>query len=142
MNPLRLPALWPVLLLCGLIPHALPAQTASPSASTGSLAGFLRDPSGALVAGSVTVTNSAARLERTVATDRAGHFLLEALPAGLYELRASAPGFDTATLAGVRVRAGHQTTLEIPLKVARVQTRIEVTEAPEGARPIDAAEQA
>jgi iron complex outermembrane receptor protein len=116
------------LLLFLVLPGTVSPAQSAPPASNGSLSGVLCDPSGALVSGLVVVKNTDAHLKRSTRTDRDGHFIFPALPVGVYELTASAPGFEVATLSAISISAGRETVTEIPLRIAPVRTRIEVEE--------------
>jgi hypothetical protein len=64
----------------------------------GTIAGEIRDSSGALVPGvSVTVTNKATNATRTTFTNAVGLYDLPALPPGAYLVKSELDGFKTAT---------------------------------------------
>ena len=61
----------------------------------GTIAGRVRDESGAALPGVTVEVESADKgFQRTATTDAAGSFNFALLPPGLYTVRASAPGFD------------------------------------------------
>src|SRR5687767_9144191 len=63
---------------------------------TGSLGGVVLDESAAAIqASKVTVVNTETGLRRSVLTEGDGSFVVAALPAGNYEIRADAKGFRT-----------------------------------------------
>ena len=95
-----------------------------------SITGTLLDPAGkAIPNASVLVKNDvkddAAKLSRTVKADNEGHFAVTDLPAGLYTLEASAPGFAPTTRNGVRADANPQ-ELSITLNVASASDSVTV----------------
>ena len=83
-------AFLPAVCLCGpaTMMHAQSASVAvaeSPNA-TGSIAGVLKDPSGAVIAGAkIEISNSTAHFKKPARSDREGHFVVSADPAGRCE---------------------------------------------------------
>src|SRR5437764_3669645 len=60
----------------------------------GSISGFVKDPSGAVIPkAQVTVKNEATALERRTTTNESGFYTVTNIPAGLYTIFAEAPGF-------------------------------------------------
>ena len=86
---------------------------ASAQSPTGTIAGVIRDPTGAAVAGArLEVVNLATGLSRTAASSEEGLYSLPALLAGEYEVRAAAPGFQR-TVRQASVAAGATTTTDL-----------------------------
>src|SRR5688572_12887803 len=82
------------------------AQTAA------TLAGHVEDAaSGRLPGVSVTVTDSATGLTRSVVTDEEGRFTIAGLPASVYVVRAELQGFRPLVQSGVRLTVGEQASL-------------------------------
>src|SRR5690349_944812 len=81
-----------VALACIALPSTVAAQTAS-----GSIAGIVRDASGALLPGVTVEAASPALIERvrTVVTDAQGNYSIEALRPGTYSVTFSLSGFRT-----------------------------------------------
>ena len=98
-------------------------MSAQPS---GQLAGVVRDATGSVVSGvTVTVTGSALIAPRTVVTDEHGEYLVDALPAGRYLVRAAFSGFEpSSTEIDVGPTA---TTLNVVLAVPSLAERVTVT---------------
>src|ERR1022692_3037367 len=66
------------------------------AATTGSIFGTLKDPSGAVIPGaSIIVTNTAQGIQTKTMTDDKGVFNFPSLTVGRYNLEAEAPGFKT-----------------------------------------------
>jgi hypothetical protein len=60
----------------------------------GSISGFVKDPSGAVIPkAQVTVKNEATGTERKANTNESGFYTVTNIPAGLYTITAEAPGF-------------------------------------------------
>jgi outer membrane receptor protein involved in Fe transport len=108
----------------------LPVCRASAQVS-GSIAGIVRDPSGAILPG-VTVTVTGPSLQRQSAstmTDAGGAYRISPLPAGVYSLRFELSGFAPTVQANVEVAVDQQVTLDVKLGVAGVTEAVEVSTA-------------
>jgi hypothetical protein len=82
------------LLICSAVflPAMLFAQSAG---NSGTISGIVTDPSGAVVPGAtVSIHNSVSQYERTVTTDKAGHFQFPNVPLNPYHLTVSMTGFS------------------------------------------------
>ncbi|MBX7222485.1 MAG: TonB-dependent receptor [Blastocatellia bacterium] len=78
--------------------------------------GMVKDGSGAFIKGaSVTVTEQATNLARTVATDEQGQFKIPILPAGTYSLTVEAPGFAGQKQTDVVLRVGDERRIDFLL---------------------------
>jgi len=113
---------WPLNFIC-----AQEAPGAKSSAGTGSLAGTVKDPTGAVVGGAaIQARNASSQAEWSLTSSREGRFVFDELPAGEYQITVIVPGFEMAILRGVVVAAGRETTVEISLRIGPVKTEIEV----------------
>lgn len=91
---------------------------------TGSIAGVVRDASGAAVPRAhVKLQSTATGLTRTVATSGQGDYSFPALLAGEYEVMAEAAGFQR-TVRQASVEAGVTTTTDLNLQVGDVKFSI------------------
>ncbi|HTI38063.1 MAG TPA: TonB-dependent receptor [Vicinamibacterales bacterium] len=97
---------------------------------TGSIAGTVRDASGAVLPGvTVTLTGPALQRENEVTTTAAdGSYRLPLVPPGVYELKFELSGFSPVTQGQVEVALNRQTTLDESLKVAGVSESVQVSE--------------
>ncbi len=85
---------------------------AAGQAGTGSIAGVVTDPSGAVVQGAiVTATNSATGAVRTMTTSDAGNYSITSLAPGSYTVSVEKSGFPKVVLTNVQV----STSLSVPL---------------------------
>jgi len=119
------------LLLCFALVLVFPlAVFAQGSASA--LAGRVTDESGAALPGvSVTATNNATRLSRTVVTEADGTYRFASLPAGTYNVVTELSGFGIVDTRDVVLNVSRERELDVTLKQAAVQESITVTaEAP------------
>jgi len=100
--------------------------------ATGEFNGTVVDQSGgALPSVTITATDEATGLVRTVDTNDVGRFVLPAMQPGLYALRAELSGFQTQTRTGIRLVVGQAVTLTFTLPVGTLADQITVTgEAP------------
>jgi hypothetical protein len=113
-----------LLCVCALVPSALFSQ----SASTGTVAGTVTDPSGAAVAAAaVTLTDKATNTPRTASTNENGRYILVDIPAGVYDVSVSKPGFRISRLSDQTVNVGTALTLNVTLEIGSVAESVEVT---------------
>ncbi len=83
---------------------------------TGSLAGRIAADDGmALFGANITVAGDAIEGLRGTTTDGEGAFRIDGLPPGVYEVTASFLGYESVTTAGVMIRGGQTTTLDVGL---------------------------
>ena len=94
-----------------------------------SLAGIVRDASGAVLPGVTVEAASPALLEkvRTAVTDGTGQYRVENLTPGVYTVTFSLPGFSTVRREGVEVSGAQVITIGADLRVGGVQETITVT---------------
>jgi hypothetical protein len=86
-------------------------------APTGNVLGTVTDESGAVIPNAtLTITNKATGVARSVTTNADGTFSAPALPAGQYELRAEVQGFKTV-VRDAEVEIGRSTTVNLPLSI-------------------------
>src|SRR5262249_25953536 len=97
--------------------------------------GFVRDPSGASVAGAKVTVQNKSGVERQTTTNESGYYVISNVPPGLYTLTVEAGGFqryqsvdnkldpsgDLVVEAAMTVGAATQ-TIEVSASVAQLQT--------------------
>jgi len=116
-------ALCTLSLICGATRIAAQSQ-----ASTGQIAGAVRDSAGAAVPNAkVKAANTQTGLERTATTSEDGLFRFVLLPPGTYDISAEASGFTKTELKGFVVAVGQITDANITLGVGGVQEAVTVT---------------
>ncbi|HEV2198721.1 MAG TPA: TonB-dependent receptor [Bryobacteraceae bacterium] len=102
----------------------------------GTLTGIVSDPSGAVVpASTVTAFNQATRVQYTANTTAEGEYRMDHVPVGVYEVRATKPGFAPLPISNVVVALNRITTVNLDLLVAGSIGRLTV----EANAPIDEA---
>jgi len=112
-------------LLTGLLLWAA-AGLAYP-APTSSLTGTVIDPSGRAVPGAtVRLRNTATMVELSVPTNIEGIFEISALPAGVYRLQVSAPGFRLTTVDALTVEVARIVVQDVRLELGDVSQEVTV----------------
>ncbi|MBM3819268.1 MAG: TonB-dependent receptor [Acidimicrobiia bacterium] len=93
------------------------------------LAGEVRDASGAVLPGVTVEASSPALIEkvRTAVTDGNGRYRIEALQPGAYTLAFSLPGFAGVRREGLSISGTGVTTVDAELRVGGVQETVTVT---------------
>src|SRR5215468_6606211 len=101
--------------------------TNSSAQVSASIGGTVSDPTGALIPGvDVTATNVNTGISTTQLTNEAGAYQMPSLQPGTYRLRASLPGFQTATRENIQLSQGQQVRFNFTMQVGTVATAVEV----------------
>jgi Carboxypeptidase regulatory-like domain len=99
-------------------------------AISGDLVGAITDSSGSAVPNAtITATNTGTNVKTTTTTNVGGEYRITNLPAGEYDLTASAMGFAASTLKAVTVQLNQTATANLTLQVGEVATTVEVAAA-------------
>src|SRR5579864_1761305 len=105
------------LLLSAVLCLSTSAALWAQSTSTGTVAGAVTDPSGAVVAGAtVSLTDTSTNVARTATTNAAGRYIFVDVNPGLYNLAVSKSGFATAKTENQKVDVGASITLNLALQ--------------------------
>jgi len=108
---------------CSLASAPLSAQL-----QTGRLLGTVLDEQHAAVPGAtVTVTNLATNISRTVTSDGEGNYVVTPLEPGIYRISASLPGFQTTVRDRVELTVGQSARVELTLALGALSTDLVVT---------------
>jgi hypothetical protein len=95
--------------------------------SSAALNGTVTDATGAVVASAkVVATNQGTGVESATQTDTAGAYLFPSLPIGIYRLQVSAPGFQSAIVANLKLDVATAVTQNIQLTVGQATEKIEI----------------
>src|ERR1700738_1214141 len=114
--------LWTLFSACVLI--FAPAVSASP---TGSIAGFVKDQSGAMISGAkLMLINVSTNAREEAVSDSNGGFQFQQLAPAVYSLHIEASGFKKEVVNDVLVQVDQITHLDAPLLVGSVADTIEV----------------
>jgi hypothetical protein len=94
----------------------------------GTIAGVVRDSSGAVLPGVTVEASSPALIEkvRSVITDGAGQYKIVDLRPGDYDVNFTLTGFATLTRSGVQISGSFTATINVELKVGSVQETVTV----------------
>src|SRR6202790_1692460 len=93
----------------------------------GSITGEVRDPSGAITPNaSVTATNVGTNVARSTTTNEAGVYNFPDLIPATYQVRVSAPGFQTTT-STVEIQVQQTASVDVTLTVGQSSQTIEVS---------------
>ncbi len=96
--------------------------------SGGSLAGTIKDQTGAVLPGAkLTIVNNALRTEFKATADAQGNYIFPNLEVGEYTLTIEATGFQRVRKTNLAVDADSAVRLDVALKPAEQQTEITVT---------------
>lgn len=107
--------------------------TAQAQLTRGSIAGTVRDESGAVVAGAeVRVLSPTQNTSRNDTTNDEGFYRIGAIDPGVYTVVVEKSGFSKVENREVRVLAATETTFDVALKVGNVAESVDVTAAAEG----------
>ena len=93
------------------------------------IAGTVRDASGAVLPGVTVEAASSALIEkvRSVATDGSGQYSIVALPPGTYSLTFTLPGFSTVRQENIQLTAAVTASINAELSVGDLQETVTVT---------------
>jgi hypothetical protein len=93
--------------------------------------GTITDPSGAVVPNAtVTAKDTETAITRSVQTSSAGNYRIDALPAHLFEITVSAPGFKTTLQQNIRLEGKQTKTVNVTLQLGTATVEVTVSAAP------------
>src|ERR1700686_3816088 len=94
---------------------------------TGSIIGYVRDSSGAVVPkATLTVNQTSTGYTRTASTDSSGAYSILALPPGNYRLTASMAGFENGVVDNINLNVNDALKFDFALKVGNVSQTVSV----------------
>src|SRR5688500_942171 len=107
----------------------LPTGSSAQVADSASIAGVVRDASGAVLPGVTVEAASPALIEkvRSVVTDGQGLYRIVDLRPGLYTVTFTLPGFSTFRREGIELTTSFTATVNAELRVAGLKETITVT---------------
>lgn len=103
-------------------------QSAVAQFESASVLGYVRDNAGATVAGAtVTLTNVATNVKKTVKTDNDGKYEFDSVQIGDYQVATEAEGFESARTATFNVATNARQRVDVSVKPGSVATMVDVT---------------
>ncbi len=115
-----------------LIGYFLLLTMLSAAEPTGTLAGTVTDPAGAVVvAAKVVATNTQTGQTREMQSGTDGGFVFPLLPVGAYKVAVEASGFGRYQQTGLQLATDQSVTIQIGLKIGTAAESIEVTASPQ-----------
>ena len=116
-----------IFLICLLIGSAYMALA---QAGRGSISGLVTDPTGAIIPGAkITAESQATGLKLSTVSTAAGLYSFVSLTPGMYQVSATARGFDTIVMKDIRVSVDQGSTVNLTLKVGSVSEVVTVSES-------------
>jgi len=120
-------ALTAILSLPFLAPITSPSLFAQVVSDGSTVMGTVADPGGnMLAAATVQLKSDSSSFTRKANADSSGHFLISGVPAGVYIVSVSAPGFSIAVQQGVRVLADQPKSLTFSLSLGNFSQQVTV----------------
>ena len=112
----------------------VPGSARAQSATTGSIAGVVKDTSGAAMPGVSVEASSPALIEkvRVVSTDEQGNYKIVDLRPGAYTVTFTLSGFSTVKREGIELTTGFTAGVNADMKVGSLEETVTVT----GASPV------
>src|SRR5258706_933239 len=114
-----------LLLILGLLCVTVSAASAQ---TVGEITGEVKDPSGANAPNAVvTATNTATNVVRSTVTNSAGVYSFPGLTPGIYNVKASAPGFQTVVKTNIELQVQQTARVDFTLAVGQATQTVEVS---------------
>ena len=100
------------------------------TAGAGAITGLVTDSSGSPIPGATVRVSRGGDHANSAVTDGNGRYRITGLPAGSYEVLVSLTGFRPASMNGVQVSGGSETTLGHTLEIGAMAEAVSVAAAP------------
>lgn len=115
------------LLSCVVLASATAAMAMAQSVDKQQISGTVTDATGAAVPNAtITLTNQATKISRTVQSNNSGNYVALDVPVGTYTLTTTVAGFKTSITTDVAVDVGGKPSIDIALAVGAVGESVEV----------------
>ncbi len=99
------------------------------AATTGSISGTVKDPSGAVIPGAtVTATDTATNVQSKTVSDDKGFYAFPSLPVGRYNVKVAEEGFGTQARNNLQVDANGALVVDLTLEMAEKVEEVTVLE--------------
>src|SRR5438874_1948487 len=121
---------WMLLIAAACAVWAIPPAAVAQSSTTGTVAGVVSDPSGAVIPkADVQLTNVDTNSADKQTSNDAGQFVFPSLAPGHYKITVKAPGFRTASVASLLVEVNKSISVPVNLEVGAGVEVVEVSAA-------------
>jgi hypothetical protein len=108
------------------------------SAQDADISGVVRDTSGATIPkASLKLSNQATGVSRATETNSSGLYSFPRIQAGVYDISATAQGFQSQNRVGITVNVADHSQIDFELKVGNVKESITVTQGQEMLNTVD-----
>lgn len=115
-------------ILCALVVFTLSGPTANAQSDYGSIAGFVKDPSGGVVPkAKLVIRNEATGQDHPVTTNESGYYTVPNLSPGLYTMTAEAAGFRKIESSHNKLDPNSTLSLDANLTIGNATETVEVT---------------
>ena len=95
---------------------------------SGRIVGTIYDPNQAVVPGAaITVTRLGTNVAERVVTNSTGDYVVTPLDPGVYNVSATAPGFQTIVKSGIELQVGQIARVDLELRLGETTTTVQVT---------------
>jgi len=112
-------------ILCNIV-LALLSWSAFAQAPTATLSGKVTDQTGAVIPQATVTLSTASGTRATATTDQLGGYQIQSLPAGSYNVSATAKGFANFSRYNVALGPGQSQTLDVTLQVKAQEEKVNV----------------
>ena len=110
-----------------LVPVTTPSLFAQTASGVSTITGTVLDPNGnVLPSATVLLKSDSSSLTRKANADATGHFSISGLPAGVYTISVSAPGFSIAVQQGVQLHGDQPKNLSFALSLGNFSQQVTV----------------
>src|ERR1035441_6551799 len=103
------------------------ASLALAQSDSGSISGFVKDPSGAIVPKAKITVKNESGLERQATTNESGYYTVTSIPPGMYAIRVEVAGFKKYESAGNKLDASGALSADVTLTVGAATETVEVS---------------
>jgi hypothetical protein len=93
----------------------------------GTISGFVKDPSGAIVPSAKVTVRNQTGIERAVTTNDSGFYTITNIPAGFYALSVEAPGFQKYQSTDNKLDPSGHLSIDVALTVGSATQTVQVT---------------
>ena len=122
---------------CMILVSAATGAAMAQSVDKQQISGTVTDPTGAAVPNAtITLTNQATKISRTVQSNASGNYVALDVPVGTYTLTTTLPGFKKEIITDVAVDVGGKPSVDIALTV-RCDRGIRRSQSRPGSDPDD-----